>query len=116
MTSSRGVGVTTTALSGPIDVHMVARERARQGGRPPLASGLTVGHQISGFAVAAAGLPLAPNDTPGGGLIMIFSLPAAAAPPAPPVPAAVAEGLATHPAITSRVDAWRAASRRGAPP
>jgi hypothetical protein len=116
MMRSRGVGVTTTALSGPIDVHMVTRERARQGGRLPLAIGLTVGHRSGGFAVAAAGLPLAPSGTPGGGLIVIFTLSAAAAPPAPLVPAAVAEGLAAHPAITSCVDAWRAASRRGAVP
>jgi two-component system, OmpR family, sensor histidine kinase KdpD len=57
---SRGVGVTTTALSGPIDVHMVTHEKARQGRRRvPPAGGLTVGRRIGGFAVAAAGLPLA---------------------------------------------------------
>jgi hypothetical protein len=75
-----------------------------------------VGHRIGGVAVAAAGMPLAANDTPGGGLTMILTLPAAEAPPAPPAPAAAAEDLTTHPAITSRVDAWRAASRRRAAP
>jgi two-component system sensor histidine kinase KdpD len=58
---ARGVGMTTTALSGPIDVHMVTREQARQGQRRhlPAADGLTVGRQVAGLAVAAAGLPLA---------------------------------------------------------
>jgi two-component system, OmpR family, sensor histidine kinase KdpD len=57
---SRGVGVTTTALSGPIDVHLVTHEQAHQGRRRPLpAGGLTVRRRIAGFAVAAAGLPLA---------------------------------------------------------
>jgi two-component system sensor histidine kinase KdpD len=57
---SRGVGVTTTALSGPIDVHMVTHEKAQQGRRRlSTASGLTVGRRIGGFAVAAAGLPSA---------------------------------------------------------
>ena len=57
---TRGVGITTTALSGPIDVHMVTHERARQGHRRlPAPGGLTIGRQIAGLAVAAAGLPLA---------------------------------------------------------
>ena len=53
--------MTTTALSGPIDVHMVTHEQARQGRRRhlPAADGLTVGRQVAGLAVAAAGLPLA---------------------------------------------------------
>jgi two-component system sensor histidine kinase KdpD len=56
---SRGVGVTTTALSGAIDVHMVTHESARKGSRRlrPVGS-LTVRRRIAGFAVAAAGLPL----------------------------------------------------------
>ena len=57
---ARGVGMTTTALSGPIDVHMVTHEQARQGRRHlPPAGGLTARRRIAGFAVAAAGLPLA---------------------------------------------------------
>jgi two-component system sensor histidine kinase KdpD len=56
---SRGVGVTTTALSGPIDVHLVTHEGARQGRRRlPAAGGLTAGRRIAGFAVAVAGLPM----------------------------------------------------------
>ena len=57
---ARGVGMTTTALSGPIDVHMVTHEQARQGRRhPPPVDDLTARRRIAGFAVAAAGLPLA---------------------------------------------------------
>ena len=58
---ARGVGVTTTALSGPIDVHMVTHEQARQGRRRhlPPAGSLTVRRRVAGLAVAAAGLPLA---------------------------------------------------------
>ena len=55
MMRSRGVGVTTTALSGPIGMHMITHERASQGGRRlPPASGPTVGPRIGGLAVAAA--------------------------------------------------------------
>ena len=51
--------MTTTALSGPIDVHMVTHEHARKGRRRlAAAGGLTVRRQLAGFAVAAAGLPL----------------------------------------------------------
>jgi len=57
---ARGVGMTTTALSGPIDVHMVTHEQARQGRRHlPPARGLTMRRRLAGFTVAAAGLPLA---------------------------------------------------------
>jgi two-component system sensor histidine kinase KdpD len=57
---SRGVGMTTTALSGPIDVHLVTHEHAQKGPRRRPASGaLTARRRLAGFAVAAAGLPLA---------------------------------------------------------
>jgi two-component system, OmpR family, sensor histidine kinase KdpD len=57
---SRGVGMTTTALSGPIDVHMVTHEHARTGPRRLPASGaVTARRRLAGFAVAAAELPLA---------------------------------------------------------
>jgi two-component system sensor histidine kinase KdpD len=55
---SAGVGVTTTALSGSIDVHLVSHERARQGrpaGRMPAA--LSPGRQVAGFVATALGLP-----------------------------------------------------------
>lgn len=56
---SRGVGVTTTALSGPIDVHMVTHEKVSQGRRGPVrAPGLTRIRKIAGFAMAIAGMPL----------------------------------------------------------
>jgi two-component system sensor histidine kinase KdpD len=56
---SRGVGVTTTAQSGSIDVHMVTHEevsRGRRGDR--LRSGLSRRRRAAGYALAAAGLPL----------------------------------------------------------
>jgi two-component system sensor histidine kinase KdpD len=54
-----GIGVTTTALSGSIDVHMVTHAQARQGiRRPTRASGLSLGRRLGAFAVSAAGLPL----------------------------------------------------------
>src|SRR5689334_4778127 len=56
---SRGVGVTTTAESGPIDVHLVTHEQAHQGRRPvALTRGLTLSRRIAGFALVALGLPL----------------------------------------------------------
>jgi two-component system sensor histidine kinase KdpD len=56
---SRGVGVTTTALSGTIDVHMVSHEEVSQGRRRSVrAGGLTRVRQLAGFGLAAVGLPL----------------------------------------------------------
>jgi two-component system sensor histidine kinase KdpD len=56
---SRGVGVTTTALSGAIDVHMVTHEEVSQGRRRPVhAGGLTRSRQAAGFGLAVIGLPL----------------------------------------------------------
>jgi two-component system sensor histidine kinase KdpD len=55
---SAGVGVTTTALSGTIDVHLVPHERAKPRGRsrriPPA---LSRGRRMAGFATVATGLP-----------------------------------------------------------
>ncbi|WP_432974986.1 DUF4118 domain-containing protein [Dactylosporangium sp. CA-233914] len=57
---SPGVGVTTTAESGAIDVHLVTHEQVRRGrlrlGRS--GAGLTLRRRLLGFAVAVAGLPL----------------------------------------------------------
>jgi two-component system sensor histidine kinase KdpD len=57
---SPGVGVTTTAESGTIDVHLVTHEQARRGrfrfGRAGW--GLTLRRQLAGVAMAGAGLPL----------------------------------------------------------
>jgi two-component system sensor histidine kinase KdpD len=56
---SRGVGVTTTAGSGAIDVHLVTHEEARQGrARIKLTRGVTAARRIAGFIVAGVGLPL----------------------------------------------------------
>ncbi|GAA0709047.1 sensor histidine kinase KdpD [Dactylosporangium roseum] len=55
-----GVGVTTTAESGSIDVHLVSHEQARRG-RLRLGqgeSGLTLRRRLLGFALALAGLPV----------------------------------------------------------
>ncbi|SFP56840.1 osmosensitive K+ channel signal transduction histidine kinase [Actinomadura madurae] len=54
-----GIGVTTTARSGPIDVHMVTHDQARRGVvRQGRERGLSVSRRLSGFLLAAAGLPL----------------------------------------------------------
>jgi two-component system sensor histidine kinase KdpD len=55
-----GVGTTTAAGSGPIDVHLVTHERVRRGRGTPgrLGSALSLPRRLSGFGLAAAGLPL----------------------------------------------------------
>jgi two-component system sensor histidine kinase KdpD len=56
---SAGVGVTTTALSGSIDVHLVSHERAgrgRRSGRMPAA--LSRRRRIAGLVTAVVGLPV----------------------------------------------------------
>jgi two-component system sensor histidine kinase KdpD len=57
---SPGVGVTATAASGPIDVHMVTHEqvRHRRGAPPRPDSGLSRGRRMAGLATALLGLPL----------------------------------------------------------
>ena len=56
---SAGVGVTTTALSGSIDVHLVTHERAAQGRRRRrLPAALSRRRRIAGFAATLAGLPI----------------------------------------------------------
>jgi two-component system sensor histidine kinase KdpD len=55
---SAGVGVTTTALSGSIDVHLVTHERAGQGRRARrMPAALSRGRRIAGFAAVLLGLP-----------------------------------------------------------
>ncbi|BCB74942.1 hypothetical protein Pflav_013520 [Phytohabitans flavus] len=57
---SAGVGLTTTNLSGPIDVHLVAHEQVGQG-RLRLAAGtspLSRSRRLAGFALTVLGLPL----------------------------------------------------------
>ena len=53
-----GVGVTTTALSGTIDVHLVPHERAGQGRRARRTpAALSRRRRIAGFATVLGGLP-----------------------------------------------------------
>ncbi|HEX6683598.1 MAG TPA: sensor histidine kinase KdpD [Candidatus Limnocylindrales bacterium] len=57
---SRGVGVTTTAESGSIDVHLVTHEEVKRG-RRRLSSGtsaLSWRRRLAGFALAVTSLPL----------------------------------------------------------
>jgi two-component system sensor histidine kinase KdpD len=55
---SAGVGVTTTAMSGSIDVHLVTHERAAQGRRAArMPAALSRGRRIAGFAATLLGLP-----------------------------------------------------------
>ncbi|GII94828.1 sensor histidine kinase [Sinosporangium siamense] len=57
---ARGVGVTTTALSGPIDVHLVTHAEVagggRRSGRPPREV-LSRGRRAAGWAMALVGMP-----------------------------------------------------------
>src|SRR5256714_6177336 len=54
-----GVGVTTTAESGPIDVHLVTHEEVKRGRSPmTLTRGLAWRRRVSGYLLAALGLPL----------------------------------------------------------
>ncbi|TDB86538.1 sensor histidine kinase KdpD [Actinomadura sp. KC216] len=54
-----GIGATTTALSGTIDVHMVTHDQARQGiHRTVRDQGLSARRRAAGFLAAAGGLPL----------------------------------------------------------
>ncbi|GHE26816.1 sensor histidine kinase [Streptosporangium violaceochromogenes] len=56
---SRGVGVTTTALSGSIDVHMITHEEVGRGARRDLSrAALTRGRRIVGWVMALLGLPI----------------------------------------------------------
>ncbi|GIJ46801.1 sensor histidine kinase [Virgisporangium aliadipatigenens] len=56
---AQGVGTTTAARSGSIDVHLVTHEEVHRGRlRTRRAGGLTARRRIAGFALAALGLPL----------------------------------------------------------
>jgi two-component system sensor histidine kinase KdpD len=49
--------VTTTAESGPIDVHLVSHEEVKRGrARVTLTHGLTTGRRVTGFALATLGM------------------------------------------------------------
>jgi two-component system sensor histidine kinase KdpD len=56
---SRGVGVTTTALSGSIDVHMITHDEVSSGSRRPSRSraALTRTRRLAAWALAGVGLP-----------------------------------------------------------
>ncbi|MFI1194942.1 DUF4118 domain-containing protein [Micromonospora sp. NPDC020750] len=55
---SPGVGVTTTALSGPIDVHLVTHPQAGRGRRTGgLPAALSRRRRLLGFALAGLGMP-----------------------------------------------------------
>ncbi|ROO91227.1 two-component system sensor histidine kinase KdpD [Actinocorallia herbida] len=55
---SPGVGVTTTSLSGPIDVHMVTHEHVGRSRPRAAPAGLAPGRKALGFLLALVGLPL----------------------------------------------------------
>ncbi|WP_107079163.1 DUF4118 domain-containing protein, partial [Micromonospora sp. MH33] len=56
---SRGVGVTTTALSGAIDVHLVTHAQAGRGRRgAAVPAALSRRRRLLGFALAGIGMPL----------------------------------------------------------
>ncbi|MCT9935221.1 sensor histidine kinase KdpD [Planotetraspora sp. A-T 1434] len=54
----RGVGVTVTALSGSIDVHMITHDQISRGGRRPASrAALTRSRRLAGWALAVLGIP-----------------------------------------------------------
>ncbi|HEX2315210.1 MAG TPA: sensor histidine kinase KdpD [Thermomonospora sp.] len=54
-----GIGITTTALSGSIDVHMVTHDQARQGIRRAVRDrGVPARRRLGALALAVVGLPL----------------------------------------------------------
>ncbi|HVQ90023.1 MAG TPA: DUF4118 domain-containing protein [Mycobacteriales bacterium] len=56
---SPGIGVTTTARSGSIDVHMISHEEVGKGRRlPQVSAGLTRRRRLAGIALGAVLLPL----------------------------------------------------------
>ncbi|MCK2212974.1 DUF4118 domain-containing protein [Actinomadura sp. ATCC 31491] len=55
---ARGVGMTTAARSGTIDVHLVPHERTRGRARTSPAAALTRGRRLTGWALALVGTPL----------------------------------------------------------
>ncbi|WP_329088817.1 MULTISPECIES: sensor histidine kinase [unclassified Streptosporangium] len=56
---SRGVGVTTAAYSGTVDVHMITHgEVGEFGGRGPSRAALTRSRRLAGWGTALLGLPL----------------------------------------------------------
>ncbi|MFD1940336.1 DUF4118 domain-containing protein [Nonomuraea mangrovi] len=56
---ARGVGLTTTALSGSIDVHLVTHEATHYPGRPPASrAALTRRRRTAGWAMALLAMPL----------------------------------------------------------
>jgi two-component system sensor histidine kinase KdpD len=56
---SRGVGVTTTAESGAIDVHLVTHEAVKRGRQTRgVPSALSLRRRLTGFGLALLGLPL----------------------------------------------------------
>ncbi|MGW2159868.1 DUF4118 domain-containing protein [Nonomuraea sp. NPDC001699] len=77
---TRGVGMTTTTLSGSIDVHMVPHEAVRKGsGRPPSRGALTRTRRLSGWALTLVAMPsltgvIAPLDLSLPSEILLFLL------------------------------------------
>ncbi|MFY1692496.1 DUF4118 domain-containing protein [Plantactinospora sp. WMMB782] len=55
---SRGVGATTTALSGPIDVHLVTHEQAGRGRSTAPPAALSRRRRLVGLGLAVLGIPL----------------------------------------------------------
>ncbi|MEU8381364.1 DUF4118 domain-containing protein [Streptosporangium sp. NPDC048865] len=54
----RGVGVTTVASSGTVDVHMITHEEMGRAGHRPSRAALTRSRRLAGWGTALLGLPL----------------------------------------------------------
>lgn len=99
----------------PGDRDRVFQPFQRIGGRSDH-SGVGLGLALARRLTEAMNGTLVPEETPGGGLTMILTLPVAVPPAIPEAAGAVADDQATHPEISDRIDAVRTASRRGEAP
>jgi len=55
---SRGIGVTVSARSGPVDVHLVTHEKVAKGRRSSSRNAISRQRRVAGFVMSLVGLPL----------------------------------------------------------
>lgn len=96
----RHVLLTASTHAARVELRVIGHGPATTDADTGAGLGLTLARALAD----AMGATLVPEETPGGGLTMTLSLPAAA-PPAPPL--GDAEDETAHPAVVNRVADWR---------